>query len=238
MKIKRRRESEDKPSKKVGGFAFLISIPALTLLVSGIYYVIIPRVFSINTDALAWLTGGCMLGLILAKPVSKGRLYVFLHEVKHAVVSSIAGNKWKKMKVGPETGSFEYTYYKHTAHLNAFISLAPYWFPIISIPIWILAPIKGDLVYFNLIVGFALGLDLYMGLKDMGPHQSDLSTIRGGVKIAKLYIILMNALVVALVLIGATQGFKGFSDTFLSLMVNLYKLGNLLGGLNKTVSFI
>ncbi len=232
MKIKKRRNAQPQlanPQKKVGGLTFLLSIPALILLVSGIYFVLIPTVFIINSTALIWLAGGSLIGLIFAKPLSKGRIYVFIHEVKHAVVSSIAGNKWKKMKVGPETGSFEYTYYKHTAHLNAFISLAPYWFPLISIPTWILALINSDIFYFKGVVGFVLGLDLYMGLKDMGPHQTDLSSIRGGVKVAKLYIVLMNALVTALVFIGGTAGVAGFRDVFLSLMVNLYKLGKVVG---------
>lgn len=207
--------------KKVGGLAFLASIPALLVLDILIVKNLLP-LLSVNTPFLFWwVLGGTLLGVIFAPIFSKGKPYIFIHEVKHAIVSSLAGNKWKKMRVNEDSGSFEYTYYKHTAHLNAFISLAPYWFPMISIPVWLIGLTHQNLEALRLALGFALGLDLYMGIKDIGPHQTDLSTIRGGVKIAKSYIWLMIIMVSSITVLGGSLGLVGFRDLGLAILKDL-----------------
>jgi hypothetical protein len=218
-----------KPEKKVGGLTFLISIPALFVL----NCVVLNNLFSVvelaEGDSAYWLLGGVSLGLIIAPAFSKGRVYVFIHEVKHAILASLAGNKWKGMKVGSQNGSFEYVFYKHTAHLNAFIFLAPYWFPIISIPVWLLCLTNWDPQGLKLALGAALGADVYMGLKDMGPHQTDLSRIRGGVLVAKSYILLMTTLVCSLVTIGGILGLIGFKLLGAGILLDLVRVSKAFG---------
>jgi len=218
-----------KKTKKVGGLTFLASIPALLILDILIVRNLIPLIIENPPFLLWWILGGSLLGVIFAPLFSEGRPYVFIHEVKHAIVSSLAGNKWKKMTVNADSGSFEYSYYKHTAHLNAFISLAPYWFPIISIPLWLLTLTNKNPEALRLAMGFALGLDLYMGIKDIGPHQTDLSTIRGGVKIAKSYIWLMITLVISLTILGGSLGLAGFKALGIGILRDLVFCARNLG---------
>jgi hypothetical protein len=218
-----------KPEKKVGGLTFLVSIPALFILNCVILNNLIPVVSATKGYSYYWLLGGVSLGLIIAPVFSEGRIYVFIHEVKHAILASLAGNKWKGMKVGKESGSFEFIFYKHTAHLNAFIFLAPYWFPIISIPVWLLCLTNWDPQGLRLALGAALGADIYMGLKDMGPHQTDLSRIRGGVLVGKSYILLMTSLVSCLVTIGGIAGLVGFKLLGAEILLDLIRIAKSLG---------
>ncbi len=198
--------------QKVGGFAFFISIPALFLLNIGIYYSLIPILFTAATPFIWWLIGGFAIGVSLSPLFSRGPVYVFLHETKHAIVASLAGNKWKRMKINGDEGSYEYSYTKKTAHLNAFISLAPYWFPLLTIPAALLALPGKAPEAMRLIVGVTLGLDFVTGIKDLGPHQTDLSLVRGGAKIATLYVLFMIGIVLGLALTWGAFGVAGFKE--------------------------
>lgn len=198
--------------EKVGGFAFFLSLPALLAINVCIYYALVPILLTIATPFLWWLVGGFAIGVSLSPLLSRGPIYVFLHETKHAVVASLAGNKWKRMKINGDEGSYEYSYTKKTAHLNAFISLAPYWFPLLTIPAALLALPGKAPEAMRLIVGITLGLDFVTGIKDLGPHQTDLSLVRGGPKIATLYVLFMIGIVLGIALTWATFGVAGFKE--------------------------
>ncbi len=207
-----RKPTNDKVGGKVGGLAFFLSIPALFLIVTGALLGILYLIKTKEMSGLWWLLIGMTIGFLIS-PIIIGKLYVFMHEVKHAIVASLAGNKWKKLTIDGGGGAYEYSYTKKTAHLNAFIALAPYWFPLLTVPVALFGLTKAiSYEGIRLLLGAVFAIDLYTGFKDLGPHQSDLSNIRGGSSVAILYVILMNALTTALVLAWAISGLNGFSE--------------------------
>ena len=153
------------------------------------------------------------LGLLIGVVVS-GRIDVFIHELKHSIVSNLAGNKAKGMKIDQETGHFEYTYTKATSHLNAFISLAPYTFPLFligSLPLAVLLYSKDPLVA-RYLMSFALGIDLLQSAEDVGPYQTDFSQLRGGFFIGLIYVICFNFVLSCIVTIAIVFGHHAFLD--------------------------
>lgn len=202
---------------KVGGLAFFASIPALFIIVVANILGVISLIGKNELSGLSWLSIGFAVGFIIS-PFIRGKLYVFIHEVKHAITASLAGNKWKKLSIKGGGGAYEYSYTKSTAHLNAFIALAPYWFPLLTIPAALFA-LTGTSSYeaIRIILGVAFAIDIYTGFKDLGPHQTDLSNIRGGIVLAIPYIILMNLLTSTVILTWAIAGKEGFSEILLYL---------------------
>ena len=97
--------------------------------------------------------------------------------------------------VGEESGHFEYSYTKGTAGYNALIALAPYWLPLFTVPIAgivMLVGIEQHLVRVGL-VSLAYGIDVMTGAADVAPWQTDLTQIRGGYKVGKMFVILAQA---------------------------------------------
>lgn len=201
----------------VGGIAFFSSLSMLPLVILGNLLFLVPL---LDSAALAyWLTFlGCFwIGLTFTRLCVQGRSVVFLHELKHAILSSFAGNREKKMEVRSRSGKFAYEYSKGTAAYNAFISLAPYMLPLFSFvalglgaiclrnvrPIWVC------------LVGLAAGVDTDLARRDVGPYQTDISLIRGGYRIGFAYIILMNAAQFSFLAAWISHGFYGLRQLFL-----------------------
>ena len=153
------------------------------------------------------------VGILIGVVVS-GKADVFIHELKHSIVSNLAGNKAKGMKVDKETGHFEYTFTKQTSHLNAFISLAPYTFPIFSLaflPLAILMFSK-DPVIARYMMSCALGIDLLQSAEDVGPYQTDFSELRGGFFVGIIYVVCFNFILTCLVTIAIVFGYPAYQD--------------------------
>jgi len=137
---------------------------------------------------------GATAGGIIASFVYRGSMATLIHEYKHAILSGLVGNKWKKLKVQGEEGSFQYSYSRETKVYNAFISLAPYFLPLLTFPAILIGLIFYSHPYQIMvgIVGIGYGLDLYMNQHDISPHQSDFSRIRGGYRIGLAFVIGIN----------------------------------------------
>jgi len=211
-------------SKKMGGFAYFISIPALILIDAGLMTHLIKSVSDFFNELTLWFIGGASIGVCLSPLFSSGRLHVFMHETKHAIAASLAGNKWKRMNVEGESGSYEYSYTKRTAHLNAFIALAPYWLPLLTFPMAFLALAIRSPEGARLLIGATCCIDLICGVKDLGPHQSDLRNIRGGTLLASSYVLLMNLMIAAVTATWASSGFQGLKGIAWGLFVFFKRL--------------
>ena len=98
------------------------------------------------------------------------------------------------MVVNKASGEFRYSYTKETAHMNAFISLAPYCLPLCTI---LAVPLSGAFLGLQhpllpLIVGVSTGLDLNLNLRDISWYQTDLTEVLGSYSLSLWYIIVLN----------------------------------------------
>src|SRR5262249_1971789 len=148
---------------------------------------------------------------------------------------NLAGNRAKNMRVASESGDFTYEYTKRTAHLNAFIALAPYWFPLFTIVVTlpaILSVIKIHLWFADhglavAIVGAAFGADLALNVRDISPLQSDFSVLRGGFRAGVLYVFFVNLTLFSILAAWVAQGPAGLimlGKGWWQLMLGIVKL--------------
>ncbi|HMO02301.1 MAG TPA: hypothetical protein PKD37_06405 [Oligoflexia bacterium] len=211
---KRKKQPETGP---VGGFAFFFSF--LVVLGVGIFNI---GVLAINYNSLSLYLGiffiiDYLIGILLASFLIRGHLAVFLHEVRHKILSALVGNKTKAIHVSSESGHFEYSYTKETAHMNSLIALAPYWLPmftIISIALGGIFLGKDQMITYKIIVGLAAGIDASLNFRDISPIQTDINQIRGGYRVGLGYIIAMNLFLYSYLIAWITGDLKALGILF------------------------
>ncbi len=211
-------------NKKVGGIPFFLSL-FFFLFVTPINLAFF--IATLNKESIhswVWFLPGLFLGIFTVKFLIRGQFSVLLHETRHSIVSSFAGNKSKGIKVAKDSGYFEYSYTDETAAYNAFINLAPYCLPLITA-----CAIGAGLLFFRnnhhlfvFFVGCGVGADSVMNFRDIHFAQSDIYLIRGGFFVGLLYIVCANLVVFSLVGIWVSSGIVGF-DILISYWFNLVK---------------
>lgn len=222
-----KKDVKDTTDQVTGGFAFFLSL--FFLLPTGVLFLGVSLSQLKYSGILSCCTFLCSLcaGVALAHYCIKGHISVLIHEWKHQVVSSLVGNKNKKMEIKADSGSLQYEYTEQTAHYNAFIALAPYILPVFTS---IGALITVALQSANpaapiIIIGIAYGVDVLINARDISPVQTDLSLIRGGFYVGLLYVVAWNMIILALVLAWAFNGFAGITALFesaMQLFISLY----------------
>lgn len=223
-----RKQPEPKPAPTdvVGGFAFFLSLGAI--LPTGVILVALSlQLLSGDSSKYAGsFVAAAAVGALCAHLFIKGHISVLIHEFKHSLVSNLVGNKRKGMKIGRDSGYFEYAYSKETKHFNAFISVAPYIVPVFTFVAALLAfatARQGHLAAV-LIVGFGYGIDLVLNIRDISPVQTDLSLIRGGYRIGVLYVVAWNVLIFGVLTSWILGGISGWMHILESLSVFFVKL--------------
>jgi hypothetical protein len=146
---------------KVGGIAFFSTLAALLILALSNTVGLV--LLAPQADPLRWIyfLAGLAAGWFIVRRLGPGRVGIFLHELKHRVISNLAGNREKSLKVADNSGEFEYEYTKYTARYNALIALAPYWFPLLFVPVFVvclLTPLRETAPALAL-CGLAFGID-------------------------------------------------------------------------------
>ncbi|MGI6525049.1 MAG: hypothetical protein ACOX2O_07160 [Bdellovibrionota bacterium] len=222
-----KKEKEEIKPKKSGGIAFFITLICL-IFISLFNLISLPSLFDENSPS-NWLQFiiGVVIGLLIAEVFIVKHFSVACHELKHYLLAAFAGNKFKELCVKEKTGHYTYSYTKDSAKYNAMIALAPYWFPLMTI----FAAFLAVPIYFSIpeltipLIGIGVGADLLMNMRDISPHQTDLTYIRGGFKVALAFIISMNLTILTLIAAWVSQGLAGFkmlfSNTF-DLILTLY----------------
>lgn len=193
----------------VGGIVFYLSLAFLSLL-GVMNAVLLPRLFFGDAWGRSGLfCVGIFVGISCAHFFVRGKLSVLLHELKHSILSSFIGNRWKQMAVQSDQGHFEYAYTKHTAQYNAFIALAPYFLPVTTLLAIALVFWHPSITLQLVVIGSGYGLDLCCGLRDVKPWQTDLTSIRGGYKVALTYIAAAQLIIFTLLAAWVFQGGLG-----------------------------
>lgn len=230
-----RKRREQKKKDKAGGVLFYITLVALLLIsVSNFLYL-----FDLWNEEARTRAQRFVFGIITGSAISvlfiRNHFSVLVHELKHAIVSGFAGNKFKGFKIGRDSGHFEYAYSKESEHHNATISLAPYWLPLFTVPLFMFG-IHDFVPYESLIlvIGIGYGIDLVCGLRDVSPHQTDFSGIRGGFVVGLSYVVLMHLVIFTFLVAWAYQGslglkymFYGLWNTALGFAAHFYNRGGM-----------
>lgn len=210
---KRGKGDDELPAPSVvGGFAFYLSL--IVILPSGCAALILALTLISSTTVVSGTSFliSAMLGALLGHSLIRGHISVLIHEFKHELISNLVGNKKKGMKIEKNSGYFRYEYTKDTSHFNAFISLAPYIVPVFT---FVTALFAAAFSYDHhtmaaCIVGLGYGADLVLNLRDISPIQTDLTFIRGGYRVALLYITSWTILFLAFMLAWALSGINGW----------------------------
>ncbi len=195
----------------MGGIPFFSSLFSLIYIAAINPILLFPLIDQAAIYNFMWFFAGLLLGVWIAGILVRGYLSVFIHELKHSALSNLVGNKFVAFKIRRAHGHFKYKYTKDTAKFNAIISLAPYFFPIITIPGIGLAFVAAQTSPFLplLVLGVCFGSDLLLSFRDIGEHQTDLTEIRGGYYVGLTYIIAMNIVISTLLLAWILQGKQG-----------------------------
>ena len=215
----------------VGGFAFFLSLAAL--LPTGLMFTTLTflRLKSANATSTVNFICSALAGAAIAQMFIRGHLSVFLHEFKHSLVSNLVGNRHKGMSIGVNSGHYQYSYTKSTAHYNAFISLAPYITPVFTFFGVVIALIcfRHDRDIAALVIGLGYGMDILLNMRDISPIQTDISLIKGGYTMGLAYIAAWNLLIAGLVFAWAFHGLEGLwmllediSACFIHLYITLF----------------
>ena len=190
----RKKKQKLKALKNEGGFFFLISILALAFLAQSNIRALWEIAWRVKAEPLILTLASLSVGAWFAHTFIRNHNNVLVHELKHAIVSGFAGNSWKELRVGRDTGHFQFSFSDSTRRMNAIIMLAHYFFPLFTLPVFLVSLVLfyGNYDFLVIPVGIAFGADLDLGWRDFSPHQTDLQGIIGGVLIAASFIILMN----------------------------------------------
>ncbi len=212
-----KKPKEDK--KPVGGLPFFLSI--ICLLIFAVSNVIsLPQLFydRIKIDEFPTLLknlsifwGTSFVSGLLASILISEHVAVLIHETKHRIFANFVGNKYKEMVIGNGEGHVTYEYTKKTRMYNALIALAPYFSPIFTILILIFSCIFwwDNHTLLVTLAGLGYGADLYLGVRDAGPHQSDFTGIEGGYKVGLTYVIAINIAIFTTITAWAFDGKDG-----------------------------
>lgn len=219
MGIFRKKKAKIDLKKKFGSFAFFFSIPVtLALAVVGAR-TLLRLIEQASFDRLRWsiFAMGVCLALIVFSGSGWQRLKTFLHELKHAVIVVLTGNRLTGFSFGKREGSVEYQVYKSNMHFEPFVLLAPYFFPLLSLPALIVAVIaEPDYpLQFFFILGCTLGIDGITAFEEYHPAQTDLQRIFGGVLVTFPFLVLLNLLwwcCCALWLVAGSRGYVEFAE--------------------------
>ena len=151
--------------------------------------------------AISFVLGVAVYALIHYKFYDFSRMYVFGHELTHAVAALLCGVRIKDIHIGRESG------YVKMQRTNAFIVLAPYFVPIYVVLVaalyaWIslfmdLTPYR-QVVLFG--VGFLMAFHFIQTFHTLWDAEQPDLQMAGGKFFSCVSIILANMLVLAVVL--------------------------------------
>jgi hypothetical protein len=209
----RKKKKEPDTKRRFGSLAFYFSIPTatvLTLLVT-LQIVYFFQHHSVDVSRIVIFCHSFLAGVLVASTLLSERIKTLMHELKHAAVVVLTGNRVKEISVGSGSGHVHYEAYKNRGHLEPFVAMAPYFFPLMSLPILIssffIDPFYPTAALYCL--GVFYGIDLTTGFLEITSYQSDLKRIYGGYIATRAFILSVTLLYLSIVLFWALSGRQG-----------------------------
>jgi hypothetical protein len=182
-------------------FKFAIAILSAPFLIAASYslYNEIGKIYSLDSNQWFFILGAVVYLVIHTVLFKPNVVYVFGHELTHAVAAFISFGKVKSFKVSKKGGEVK------TTKSNFFINLAPYFFPtytIISILLWFIAKqfwdVRDYISVFLFVVGLTLAFHFVMTVEFLKTKQPDL--IKSGYLFSIALIYFINLSIAALIL--------------------------------------
>ena len=184
---------------------FLIAV----LLLPTLYFTLVQtgsiliHVFSNLNRALSFALGAGVYATIHYAWYDFSRLYVFMHELTHALAALCCGSRIKDISIGKESG------YVKMDKTNVFIVLAPYFIPgyvLLVVFAYMVGDVFLDLTayrqVFLFLIGFFTSFHFIQTFKTLfEADQPDLK-LAGGKVFSVVIIVLANLIVLALLLKG------------------------------------
>ena len=135
----RKKKKEPDTKRRFGSLAFYFSIPTASVLTAivvtqTIYFF---KTHPIDISRIVIFSHSFLAGVLIASTLLSERMKTLVHELKHAVVIVLTGNKLKEISVGSGEGHVHYEAFKDRGHLEPFVAMAPYFFPLFSLPVLI-----------------------------------------------------------------------------------------------------
>lgn len=152
-----------------------------------------------------WLAGGFCFCLLLFFTLSRPvRTYVLGHELTHALWATFWGASVSRLRVGPDGGSVM------LSKTNAFITLAPYFFPFYTVLVilgyyllGLFLPVEGYAPFWLAAVGFTWAFHLCFTISSLMQHQTDIEEY--GYLFSYVMIYLFNVLGISLWIVMVTD---------------------------------
>lgn len=227
MKRPIEQPQETELRRKRGSLAFFFAIPgsfgmgSLFLL----SFLELSRTHHLQLESWVLFSSGFFLSFILLRSTTIMNLRAVIHELKHAALIVMTGNKVNELSVASGNGRISYEIFQNKTRFQPFIILAPYFFPLFSFPLLFIG-IVGEIflgvskyifiVY--LLLGLALAADLVTGFQELHPGQSDLKRILGGDIAVSIFLLGVNFFWIMACLLWVLAGHIGYvyaSHTFL-----------------------
>lgn len=217
-KHRRSRRREKKPRidirKKTWSFSFAVSIPlsfilGLLFLLSAIFLV---PYFQLERAVWAISAASFLGSFAITANLPQGRFRVFIHELKHAVAVILSGNKVTDFHFDKHQGHVSYQFINDRTRFGPMIMLAPYFFPLFSLPAFIACLFiydENQVILMRSLLSAALAFDLTTGYQELHPCQSDLKRVLGGFLAAGTYIAGMSFMWSATCLLLVIAGREG-----------------------------
>lgn len=179
----------------------------------------------LGKECLIAYSASLFSAVVIVTSTKMEKFRTIIHEIKHAVVVKLTGNKLKKIVAESGEGYVEYQMYKDQVHFAPLIALAPYFFPLLSLPGFICValydtsyPVQGALA-----LGFLLGADICFGIGEIHPHQTDFKQVVGGAFFSKLYLVGFYILWPSLITLWVKSGITGIQHGILFVTEHVIK---------------
>ncbi len=167
-----------------------------------------------HTNETSWaiFAAGVLASGTIVGGMKLHKFRTFIHELKHAVVVVLTGNRIYDFRVDKHTGHVKYSLTHDTLKFAPIIAIAPYFLPLFSVPVLVVC-LALDQTFCNwlcFLLGFSLTADIILGFQEIHPHQTDIKNSFGGIILVGLFIVSIQIMWTSLCLLWVTAGRSGF----------------------------
>lgn len=219
-------KKKEKKIEKFYSLAFWFSIPSNIILglISTITIILLLINHVYQKEVIALFVLGFIFGISIISGAKISRIRVLIHELRHAILVVMTGNKLKHITIGKEEGEVGYEMTEDKLQVGPLITLAPYCFPIFSLPALVACIVFEDpyRLLLSIILGFSIGIDISTALEEVHPGQTDFKKVLGGFFMSALFIVAFGFFWVSFCFLWVVGG----RNAYLNAATTAFKIGN------------